>query len=74
MLRSRIVRGPLHRAKRSLTGHPALQLLLHFLRGALFKRVRAATQDQPSNCERDCEGLHLLILETKPVIANKLIL
>ena len=73
MLRSRIVRGPLHRAKRSLTGHPALQLLLHFLRGALFKRVSTTAQDQPGNCERDCEGLHLLILGTKPVIANKLI-
>jgi hypothetical protein len=74
MLRNRIVRGPLQRAKRSLTSHPALQLSLHFLRGALFKRVRAAAQDQPGYCERDREGLHLLILGTKPVIANKLIL
>jgi hypothetical protein len=74
MLRSRIVRGPFQRAKRPLTGHPALQLLLHFLRGALFQRVGATAQDQPGNCERDCEGLHLLILGIEPVIANTLIL
>jgi hypothetical protein len=74
MLRSRIVRGSLQRAERSLTGHPALQLRLHFLRGALFEWVGAAAQDEPSDCKGDCEGLHLLILGTKPLIANKLIL
>jgi hypothetical protein len=74
MLRSRILRISLQWTKLPSTGNTAFQLLLHFLRGALFQRVSAAAQDQPGNCERDCEGLHPLILGTKPVIANKLVL
>ena len=74
MLRSRILRIALQRTKLPPTSNTAFHLLLHFLRGALFERVSATAQDQPGNCERDCEGLHLLILGTKPVIANKLIL
>jgi len=74
MLRSRILRIALQRTKLPPTSNTAFHLLLHFLRGALFERVSATAQDQPGNCERDCEGLHLLILGTKPVIANKPIL
>ena len=74
MLRSRIFRIALQRTKLPRTGNTAFQLLLHFLRGALFKRISAAAQDKPSDCKGDCEGLHLLILGTKPVIANKRIL
>ncbi len=74
MLRSRILRIALQRTKLPPTSNTAFHLLLHFLRGALFERVSATAQDQPGNCERDCEGLHLLILGTKPVIANKLVL
>jgi hypothetical protein len=74
MLSGRIAGRSLQRANRSLTGHPALELPLHFLRAAFFKWIGTTAQDQPGHCERDCEGLHLLILGTKPVIANKLIL
>ena len=48
-----IVRTSLQRSKRSLTGDTALQLLLHFLRGALLERVRAAAQGQPYDRERN---------------------
>jgi hypothetical protein len=41
-----IVGCPLHWAKRSLTSDATPELLLHFLPGALFKRIRAATQGQ----------------------------
>jgi hypothetical protein len=42
-----IVGASVQRPKRSLTGDTALQLLLHFLRGALLERVCAAAQGQP---------------------------
>ena len=42
-----IVGTSFQRPKRSLTGDTALQLLLHFLRGALLERVCAAAQGQP---------------------------
>jgi hypothetical protein len=62
VLGSRIVGKSFQRAERPLPSHAALQLLLHFLCAPLFERVRAAAQDQPGNCERNREGLHLLIL------------
>jgi hypothetical protein len=71
MLRSWIVGGALQRAKRSLTGHASLQLLLHFLRAALFERVCAAARNQPCDREQDREGLHPLILEMKWAKANQ---
>jgi hypothetical protein len=42
-----------HWPKRSLTGNAACELLLHFLPGALFKRVRATAQRQPCDCQRN---------------------
>ena len=62
VLRGRIVGTSLHWPKRSLTGHAALELLLHFLRAALFERVCAAAQGQPCDRERNANGPHLLIL------------
>jgi hypothetical protein len=53
VLCDRIARSWLQRTERSLTGHAALQLLLHFLRSTLFERVRAAAQRQPCNREQD---------------------
>ena len=53
MLSGRIAGKALQRAKRSLTSHAALQLLLHFLCTALFQWVRAAARDQPHNREQD---------------------
>ena len=49
----RIIGAPLQRPKRSLTSDTALQLLLHFLRGALLERVCAAAQGQPYDRERN---------------------
>jgi hypothetical protein len=46
VFRGWIVGCPLHWAKRSLTSDATPELLLHFLPGALFKRIRAATQGQ----------------------------
>jgi hypothetical protein len=57
-----IVGSSLHWAKRSLTGDAAPELLLHFLPGALFKRICAAAQGQQCDCEQKQRGLHLLIL------------
>jgi hypothetical protein len=57
-----IVGSSLHWAKRSLTGNATPELLLHFLSGALFKGIRAATQGQQYDCEQNRKGLHLLIL------------
>jgi hypothetical protein len=62
VLRRWIVGSSLHWAKRSLTGYATPELLLHFLPGALFKGIRAATQGQQCDCERKQKGLHLLIL------------
>ena len=62
VLRRWIVGCPLDWAKRSLSGYATPELLLHFLPGALFERVRAAAQDQQRDCERNQKGLHLLIL------------
>ena len=62
MLPGRIVGGSFQRSERSLTGHAALQLLLHFLRSALFERVRAAAQQEPRECEGNREGFHPLSL------------
>ena len=62
MLRSRIVGRSFHRTKCSLTSHASLQLLFHFLRAALFERVRAAAQQEPRECEGNREGLHPLSL------------
>ena len=48
-----IVGNSFQRRKCSLTGDTALQLLLHFLRGALLERVCAAAQGQPYDRERN---------------------
>ena len=48
-----IVGTSFQRPKRSLTGDTALQLLLHFLCGALLQRVCAAAQGQPYDRERN---------------------
>jgi len=48
-----IVGASLQRPKRSLTGDTALQLLLHFLCGALLDWVCAAAQGQPYDRERN---------------------
>jgi hypothetical protein len=53
MLGRWIVGSPVHRPKRSLTSDAAPELLLHFLPGALFERVRAAAQRQQCNCQRN---------------------
>ena len=53
MFRRRIVGTSVQWPKRSLTGDTALQLLLHFLSGALLERVCAATQGQPH--DRECD-------------------
>jgi hypothetical protein len=52
MLCGRIVGRSFQRTKRSLTGHAALQLLLHFPSRALFQRVRAADHGEARNEER----------------------
>ena len=62
VLRGWIVRRSLHWSYRSLTGNAALELLLNLTSGALFERVRAATQGQQCNCQRNRKGPHLLIL------------
>jgi hypothetical protein len=62
MLRRWVVGRSLHWPKRSLTGDAAPELLLYFLPGSLFKRVRAAAQRQQCDCERNQKGPHLLIL------------
>jgi hypothetical protein len=46
-------RSPVHRPNGSLTGDAAPELLLYFLPGALFERVRAAAQRQQWNCQRN---------------------
>ena len=53
MLRGRIVGRSLQWAERSLTGHAPLQLPLHFLRRALFQRVRAADHGEARDDERN---------------------
>jgi hypothetical protein len=53
MLRGWIVRIALQWADCTLTGDTALELLLHFLRAALFEGVCAAAQGQPCDCERN---------------------
>lgn len=62
MLCSRITGRAFQRAERSLTSDAAFELLFHFLWTALFEWVRATAQRQPRNRERNCEGLHPLIL------------
>ena len=49
----RIVGTSLQRPKRSLAGNTAFELLLHFVGGALFERIRAAAQGQPYDRERN---------------------
>jgi hypothetical protein len=53
MLRRWVVGLSFHWPKRSLTGDAAPELLLHFLPGALFDRIRAAAQCQTCDCERN---------------------
>jgi hypothetical protein len=48
-----IVGRPFHWPKRSLTGNATPELLLHFLPGALFKRVRAAAKGQQCDYQPD---------------------
>jgi hypothetical protein len=62
MLRGWVARRSLQRAERSLAGHPALKLPLNFLRGALFERVGAATDNQACDHEQDRHAFHLRIL------------
>ena len=62
MLRSRVVGRPFLWAKRSLTGHAAFQLLLDFLRTALFERVCATARSEPCDREQDRHAFHLRIL------------
>ena len=62
MLPSRIVRGPLQRAKRSLTSHPALELPLHFLRAAFFKWIGTTARSKACDHEQDRHAFHLRIL------------
>jgi hypothetical protein len=71
MLRSWVVGRSFQRTKRSLTSHASLQLLLNFLRGALFERVCAAARSQPCDRKQDRKGLHPLILEIKSAKANR---
>ena len=62
MLARGIVGRPLQGAKGSLSGHAAFKLPLHFLRGALFERVGAATHSQACDREQDRHAFHLRIL------------
>ncbi len=52
MLRGRIVGRSLQWAERSLTGHAALQLPLHFLTRALLQRISAAGHGQTRDDKR----------------------
>ena len=52
MLCGRIVGRSLQWAERSLTGHAALQLPLHFLTRALFQRISAAGHGEARDEER----------------------
>ena len=54
MLRGRIAGVALFLAELALTGDAALELRLHFLAGALFKRV-SATDRERCECNRDQE-------------------
>lgn len=72
MLAGRIFGRPLDWAERSLPGHAALKLPLHFLRAALFHRISAATRHQPCDDEQDRRPFHLLILESEGGIARAL--
>ncbi len=72
MLSGWIAGRSLQRAERSLTGHAALQLPLHFLRGALFQRISTAGHSQARDHEQDPHAFHLLILRTKCCIARML--
>ncbi len=49
-------------AEISLAGHTAFKLSLDFLRGALFKRVCAATHSEACDHEQDRHAFHLRIL------------
>jgi len=50
-------------AELSLTGDAALELRLHFLTGALFKRVSATDRERcECNRDQDRQGSHPLIL------------
>lgn len=62
MLRCWIILRALQRAKRSLTGYAAFQLLLHFLCAALFEWVRAAASAQTCDRKQDRHAFHLYIL------------
>ena len=62
MLASRIAGRSLHRAKRSLTSHAALELPLHFLRAAFLKWVGATARSQACDHEQDRHAFHLRIL------------
>jgi hypothetical protein len=50
---------------RSLTGHPALELIADFLGAALFERVRTSPGEKRARAN-DRQGLHLLILGSEP--------
>ena len=63
MFRGRITDVALFRADLALTSDAALELRLHFLAGALFKRI-SATDRETCECYRDQDrqGSHPLIL------------
>src|SRR6266446_8502504 len=67
-----IVGRSLQRAERSLTGHAALQLPLHFLRGALLQRISTAGNSQACDHEQDPHAFHLLILGSVNNVARTL--
>ena len=63
MLRGRIAGVALLWAELALTGNAALELRLHFLARALFKRVSATDRERcECNRDQDRQGSHLLIL------------
>src|SRR6266516_6456992 len=64
-----IVGRSLQWAERSLTGHAALHLPLHFLRRALLQRISAASNRKACDHQQDRHAFHLLILRTKSGIA-----
>ena len=73
MLRSWIAGVAFFWSELALTGDAALELRLHFLRAALFKRVGATDRETCEyNRDQDRQGAHLLILWSADFIARRL--
>jgi len=73
MLVCGIIFAAIYGADLSLAGNAALQLLADLSGGALFERIGATGREQRAcDWDEDRQGLHLLILGSRSVIARAL--